>query len=93
MNVTIIRWPWATGGAVGDLAVLRRYRERQADDQRRTTAFSDRLPSLFELRDPALSALRDFGLFALDIAPGLKREFVRHTAGLAASTEYRDARP
>lgn len=83
----------AAGRSPGELAVLQAYRDAQAADQSRTTAFSDRLPGLFMHRDPALSALRDLGLFALDLAPGLKREFVRQTAGLAASTEYRDARP
>lgn len=83
----------AAGRSPGELAVLQAYRDAQAADQSRTTAFSDRLPGLFMHRDPALSALRDLGLFALDLAPGLKREFVRQTAGLAASTEYRDVRP
>lgn len=83
----------STGTSPGALSVLQDYRAAQAADQRQTTAFSDRLPGLFMNRDPALSALRDLGLFALDLAPGLKREFVRQTAGLAASTDYRDARP
>ena len=75
------------------LSVLQRYRERQAGDQARTTAFSDRLPGLFMQRHAALGAMRDIGLFALDMAPPLKETFVRHTAGLAASSGYRDARP
>ena len=83
----------SAGRSPGALAVLQAYRDAQAADQSKTTAFSDRLPGLFMHRDPALSALRDLGLFALDLAPGLKREFVRQTAGLAASTEYRDVRP
>ncbi len=77
----------------GDLAVLQGYRDAQAADQAQTTAFSDRLPDLFMQPDAAVSALRDLGLFALDMTPGLKREFVRRTAGVAASTEYRDVRP
>lgn len=81
------------GRSPGELAILQAYRDAQAADQSRTTAFSDRLPGLFMHRDPALSALRDLGLFTLDLVPGLKREFVRQTAGLAASTEYRDVRP
>ena len=83
----------AAGVSPGSLPVLQAYRDAQAADQRQTTAFSDRLPGLFMQRDPALSALRDLGLFALDLAPALKREFVRQTAGLAASSEYRNARP
>ncbi len=78
---------------IGELSVLQCYRDRQAADQRRTTAFSDQLPSLFMRSNPALAALRDFGLTALDLTPPLKAAFVRYTAGLAASAEYRDARP
>jgi 2-octaprenyl-6-methoxyphenol hydroxylase len=81
------------GLSPGNLAVLDAYRDSQDADQRQTTAFSDHLPGLFMQRDPALSTLRDLGLFALDLSPALKREFVRQTAGLAVSTGYRDARP
>lgn len=70
--------------APGSLQTLQRYRRLQAEDQARTIAFSDRLPELFSSRDPALGTLRDLGLFALDLAPALKREFVRQTAGVAA---------
>ena len=83
----------AAGGSPGDLPVLEQYRAAQATDQQLTTAFSDRLPNLFMSGDAAIGLVRDLGLFALDLAPGLKREFVRQTAGLAASTGYRDARP
>ncbi|MEE4661756.1 MAG: 2-octaprenyl-6-methoxyphenyl hydroxylase [Halieaceae bacterium] len=83
----------AAGEDPSSLGVLQRYRERQAGDQARTTAFSDRLPGLFMQRSLALGVLRDAGLAALDIAPPLKEAFVRHTAGLAASADYRHARP
>ena len=43
--------------------------------------------------DTALGLMRDFGLFALDLSPGLKREFVRRTAGLTPSAAYRDVQP
>ncbi len=81
------------GQSPGELEVLLGYRDAQAADQAQTTAFSDRLPELFMRPDLAASSLRDLGLFALDLAPGLKREFVRRTAGVAASTEYRDVHP
>ena len=64
--------------------MLERYRDSQSIDQELTVGFSDRLPGLFMNRDPALGLLRDIGLFALDLSPALKREFVRHTAGVAA---------
>ncbi len=75
------------------LDCLRRYRDGQQADQERTVAFSDHLPGLFMHPAPALAMLRDFGLFALDLSPTLKREFVQHTAGTAASAEYRSVRP
>ncbi len=81
------------GHSPGELEVLLAYREAQAADQAQTTAFSDRLPELFMRPGMALPLLRDLGLFTLDLAPGLKREFVRRTAGISASTEYRDVHP
>jgi 2-octaprenyl-6-methoxyphenol hydroxylase len=81
------------GKPLGDLSVLQLYMQQQTGDQERTTQFSDRLPGLFMQRDPALALLRDIGLMALDLSPALKREFVRHTAGVAASAEYRHVQP
>ena len=83
----------ARGEKFAELEVLQRYLSVQAGDQDRTVGFSDQLPGLFMHRDPALGLLRDMGLFALDLAPGIKREFVRHTAGTAASAGYRHVRP
>ncbi|MEP0203850.1 MAG: 2-octaprenyl-6-methoxyphenyl hydroxylase [Halioglobus sp.] len=68
----------------GDLSVLKQYQELQADDQRRTIAFSDKVPGLFMHPDPVLSVARDLALAGLDISPPLKRAFVRHAAGIAA---------
>jgi 2-octaprenyl-6-methoxyphenol hydroxylase len=50
----------------GSLSLLQQYRDRQSLDQRRTTAFSDRLPGLFMQRDPLVALVRDLGLLALD---------------------------
>jgi 2-octaprenyl-6-methoxyphenol hydroxylase len=83
----------AGGMALGELAVLEQYMRQQTGDQQRTTQFSDRLPDLFMQRDPALSLMRDIGLMALDLSPALKREFVRQTAGVAASAGYRRVQP
>ena len=85
----------AGGGArvLGDLQVLEQYRSRQAADQRMTTRFSDRLPGLFMQGTPVPGPLRDLGLAALDISPGLKREFVRYATGMAASAAYRHVQP
>mgnify|MGYP001028038219 CR=1 FL=1 len=77
----------ADGLPAGDLAMLQRYHERQQADQERTIAFSDRLPALFMHSDPLLGLARDLALSGLDILPPLKREFVRHAAGVAALGE------
>jgi 2-octaprenyl-6-methoxyphenol hydroxylase len=75
----------AEGLPLGDLALLQRYQRRQYADQQRTIGFSDRVPALFMQRDPLLGLGRDLALAGLDVLPGLKREFVRHAAGMAAS--------
>ncbi len=77
----------AQGENPGNLSVLHRYEHRQRADRRRTIAFSDRLPALFAHPDPLLGLSRDIALSGLDLLPGLKREFVRHTAGVAARGE------
>jgi 2-octaprenyl-6-methoxyphenol hydroxylase len=73
------------GLPLGDLGLLQRYQRRQQPDQQRTIAFSDRVPALFMHADPLLGMGRDLALAGLDFLPGLKREFVRHAAGVAAS--------
>jgi len=68
----------------GELSVLKHYQELQADDQRKTIQFSDKVPGLFMHPDPILSVARDLALSGLDISPPLKQAFVRHAAGVAA---------
>jgi 2-octaprenyl-6-methoxyphenol hydroxylase len=75
------------GQGLGDLAVLQRYAQRQENDQMRTIGASDTLPRLFMHPDPVLGLARDMALAGLDIAAPLKREFVRHAAGVAAMRE------
>jgi 2-polyprenyl-6-methoxyphenol hydroxylase-like FAD-dependent oxidoreductase len=72
------------GDGFSKLEVLQRYLERQRRDQERTVNFSDQLPGLFSHPDPTLARLRDMGLFALDLSPGLKRQFVYQAAGVSA---------
>jgi len=76
----------AAGVPLGDLGVLQRYCDGQRGDQVRTVGASDILPSLFMHPDPVLGLVRDLGLAGLDILPGLKRELVRHAAGVAGVT-------
>jgi 2-octaprenyl-6-methoxyphenol hydroxylase len=74
----------AEGRNLGDLSVLQAYEKRQQPDQKRTIGFSDQVPSLFMQADPVLGMGRDLALAGLDFIPALKREFVRHAAGVAA---------
>jgi 2-octaprenyl-6-methoxyphenol hydroxylase len=75
----------AAGRSPGDLGRLQRYQRRARPDQRRTVAFSDRLPALFMNDDALLSVTRDLALSVLDYLPPLKREFVRYAAGVNGS--------
>ena len=81
----VLREGLEAGRQPGELALLQRYQRRQHADQQRTIAFSDRVPSLFMHADPLLGMGRDLALAGLDVLPGLKREFVRHAAGVAVS--------
>ena len=71
-----------------ECAWLQQYLRRQQPDQNRTIEFSDRLPGLFMHPDPLLGLARDLALSGLDILPPLKREFVRHAAGLSGMTGW-----
>ncbi len=77
------------GRTLGDLRTLVRYQRRQGADQARTIGFSDHIPALFMHNDPLLGMGRDIALAGLDILPALKREFVRHAAGVAALGQQR----
>ncbi|MFK7830023.1 MAG: 2-octaprenyl-6-methoxyphenyl hydroxylase [Congregibacter sp.] len=68
----------------GDVALLDVYMQARAQDQGQTIAASDGLPTLFMSRDPLLSLARDLALSGLDFVPGLRRQFVRQAAGMAA---------
>ena len=76
-----------SGASAGDLGALQAYAQRQAADQERTIAFSDRLPQLFMAGDPLLGVARILGLSGLDVIPAAKRQFVHYAAGQAARTE------
>jgi 2-octaprenyl-6-methoxyphenol hydroxylase len=75
------------GRGLGELSVLQAYEKRQQPDQSRTIGFSDQVPNLFMQADPVLGMGRDLALAGLDFIPALKREFVRHAAGVAAMEE------
>lgn len=67
--------------AIGELAVLQRYAQRQAGDQRKTILFSDRVTALFEHPNAVAGALRRLGLSALDLSAEGKNYFIDHSAG------------
>lgn len=75
----------AKGRSPGDLAVLEKYQRSQQADQEKTITFSDQVPALFMHADPAIGLGRDLALAGLDVLPALKREFVRHAAGMAGT--------
>lgn len=81
----------ANGLSPGDLGLLQQYQRRQQPDQARTINFSDRVPALFMHADPVLGLGRDLALAGLDMMPALKREFVRHAAGVAGLGERPNA--
>ncbi|HEX7028399.1 MAG TPA: FAD-dependent monooxygenase, partial [Gammaproteobacteria bacterium] len=68
----------------GDDKVLERYRQRRRGDQRRVICFTDQLVKLFSNDFPPLAHARSLGLFALDVMPGLRRQFTRYAMGLGA---------
>lgn len=72
-------------GAIGDLATLQQYYEKQSADQRNTVLFSDSLPKVFGLSSSLAAAGRNSGLLAMDLIPALRGRFARFGMGLAAS--------
>ncbi len=74
------------GGRVADLgapAVLDRYADWRRSDQRKLVRFTDGLVRLFGRSNPAARILRDAGMLAFDLVPGVRRQFAKHTMGLA----------
>lgn len=70
------------GRRLGELALLEEYLNAQAWDQRKTTAFSDRVSEVFAWSQPLVGVARDVGLSTLDVVTPAKSWFVRHAAGL-----------
>lgn len=70
--------------AIGSLAVLQRYMDRQQLDQQLTVGFSDQLPKIFGIDQALIEIARGAGLVALDILPPAKKAFVQFATGLAA---------
>jgi 2-octaprenyl-6-methoxyphenol hydroxylase len=68
---------------VGVSAVLERYAEWRAADQRRVLHFTHGLVSLFGDRKPLFGVGRGLGLMAFDLLPGAKALLARQTMGRA----------
>jgi 2-octaprenyl-6-methoxyphenol hydroxylase len=69
--------------AIGERDVLERYAEWRRHDQRKLVGFTDGLVRLFTSGHGPLRTARDLGMLAFDLVPGVRREFARHTMGLA----------
>ena len=72
-----------TVDGLGSPALLERYAEWRANDQQKLVSFTDGLVRLFGSRRRSIRALRDLGMLGFDFIPGVRREFARHTMGLA----------
>lgn len=79
----------ASGRSLGELGLLEEYLQAQAWDQRKTTAFSDRVSEVFTWSQPLIGVARDIGLSALDVVGPAKTWFVKQAAGLAGQQAQR----
>jgi len=73
----------AEGDDPGSPALLARYADWRRGDQRKVVGFTDGLVRLFGSERETARAARGIGMLGLDIIPGAKRAFARHTMGLA----------
>ncbi len=67
----------------GDAALLERYADWRRGDQDKLVRFTDGLVRLFGSNRPPLRVLRNLGMLGFDLLPGVRRQFARHTMGLA----------
>jgi 2-octaprenyl-6-methoxyphenol hydroxylase len=67
---------------IGNRETLGRYVKRRRNDQNLTVGLTDGLNRVFSSALIPVAAARSFGKLALDLAPPLKRRFVRHNLGL-----------
>ena len=71
------------GADIGDLGVLQRYAAWRRRDNQIIATFTNGLIRVFSNEIFPLTFARNAGLVAVDLMPGLKREFIRITSGLA----------
>ena len=68
---------------VGSAAVLDRYADWRRGDQQKLVGFTDGLVRLFGDSRRTIKALRGIGMIGFDLVPGVRKQFARHTMGLA----------
>jgi 2-octaprenyl-6-methoxyphenol hydroxylase len=73
------------GEDIGNRATLGRYDKRRRRDQTLTVAMTDSLNRVLSSSFMPVAAARSFGKLALDLAPPVKRRFVRHNLGLTGN--------
>ena len=71
------------GDDIGAAGVLDRYAAWRKSDQQKLVRFTDGLVRLFGSRRRLVRLARNAGMLTFDFVPGLRREFARHTMGLA----------
>jgi 2-octaprenyl-6-methoxyphenol hydroxylase len=74
----------SSGGDAGEAALLKRYAQARAPDQRRTVGFSDLLAQGFRSRLCTVTATRRLAMALADLCPGAKQRFIHEASGLAA---------
>lgn len=73
----------AGGHDIGENALLETYAAWRKDDQRKVVRFTHGLVRLFDSKRRPMRLLRSIGMLGFDLIPGVRREFARHTMGLA----------
>ncbi len=68
---------------IGSVALLQRYSDWRRGDQQKLVRVTDGLVKLFANEQPLLSLVRNIGMLGFDLVPGVRRQFARHTMGLA----------
>jgi 2-octaprenyl-6-methoxyphenol hydroxylase len=69
---------------LGDLAVLQRYQQLQAEDQRRTITLSDGFNRVFTSERFAFNALRNLAMLTVEHSAWVRNGFIRQMSGRAS---------
>ena len=67
----------------GSAAILERYADWRRDDQKKLVRFTDGIVQLFGNSSSPVRALRNVGMLGFDLIPGVRKQFAKHTMGLA----------